>query len=308
MENQQRSWEDWATETFVGSNYYYYKTKWKNQTPDRSFSSWSWDTFFFPFFWLAYRKMYLYSFLFFIVSIPALIIPFAGIILHCLIGFYANYLYFKRCNKMIQKASQYDNEEARLYLLKHGGISPLGLIFSILFVICLLGVILGGIISIGANSYTSATPTVTDYEVTSTNKEIIVTAPIDYKQDTDSKYDLYLSDDSNNFELVFDIFSKENYTDSVNEQYFMDLMVETFKSSYTMQPVTDKELLILDHQAPQALYTSTSGISVSYLYFTCEKFDQYYVLTIFSISPSEWNSKKDEIADAISSVRPNDTL
>jgi hypothetical protein len=209
---------------------------------------------------------------------------------------------------MIQKASQYDNEEARLYLLKHGGISPLGLIFSILFVICLSGVILGGIISIGAKSYTSTAPTVTDYEVTSTNKEIIVTTPIDYKQDTASKYDLYLSDDSNNSELVFDIFSKENYTDSVNEQYFMDLMVETFKSSYTMQPVTDKELLILDHQAPQALYTSTSGISVSYFYFTCEKLDQYYVLTIFSISPSEWNSKKDEIADAISSVRPNDTL
>lgn len=75
-----------------------------------------------------------------------------------------------------------------------------------------------------------------------------------------------------------------------------------------MRPVNNKELLALDHQAPQALYTAASGIHVSYFYFTCEKFDQYYVLTTFTISPSDWDYIKDKIANTISSVRPNDSI
>lgn len=232
MENNQKSWEDWATETFVGDNYYYYKTKWEHKNPNRAFTSWNWAAFFFPFYWMVFRKMYLYAFLFLIVSIVGGIIPFSGIVFHCLLSSYANYLYFKRSNAVVQTASQYSNDEARMHLNKHGGTSVMGLILSITIVISLVGLIFWGLMTLGENSDTASAPRPTTYEVTSDNNEIIVTAPIDYDQETESGIDLYLTDNIHDSELMFNIFPKENYTDTVNEQYFVDLMVEHLKSSY----------------------------------------------------------------------------
>jgi hypothetical protein len=307
MENQQRSWEDWATETFVGSNYYYYKTKWEHQTPDRSFTSWNWAAFFVPFYWMIYRKMYLYAFLFFIASIVGTIFP-IGLIFHCLVGVFANYLYLKTCNTTIKTASQYNNENAMTYIKKKGGTNGLGVILTIVSIFVVSIMIFLGIILLADNSDTSAVLNQNTYDAISLNKDIIVTAPNSYEQEVDDTNDLYLYDTIKSSELIFNVYYKDDYEDTVNEQYFMDLIKGYFESKYSLTPVNNKEMLTLDHQAPQTLYSTTIGTNILYFYFTCEKFDKYYVLTTFTIKPSDWDRVKGEISDAISSVRPNDTL
>lgn len=307
MENVQRTWEDWATETFVGDNYYYYKQKWEHQNPDHSFTSWNWAAFFFPFYWMVFRKMYLYSFLFLLASIFGFLFP-IGIILHCLVGAYGNYLYFKTCNLRIRTASQYSNDDAITYLNKRGGTSLIGVIISIVAILMVYGFIILSVILYANYSNTNSAESQNTYDVVSENKEIIVTAPIDYKQETEKGIDLYLVDNYNDSELIFNIYHKEDFTNTVNEQYFTDLMLEKLKSSYSMHPVNNKELLTLDHQAPQTLYSTTDGTGITYFYITCEEFDEYYVLTLFTITPSEWNYTKEKIANTISSVRPNDAL
>ncbi len=307
MENQQRSWEDWATETFVGSNYYYYKKKWEYQIPDRSFTSWNWAAFFFPFYWMIYRKMYLYSFLFFIAGIVGSIFP-VGLIFHCLIGVYGNYLYFKTCNNTIRTASQYNNENAIVYLKKKGGSNLLGVILTIVSFLVVTAMVFLGVILFADNSDTSSVSNQNTYDAISVNKDIIVTAPNNFEQEKDDINDLYLYDDIKNSELIFNVYYKDDYQDTVNEQYFIDLIKDYFDSKYSLSPVNNKEMLTLDHQAPQNLYTSTIGTNVLYFYFTCEKFDKYYVLTTFTIRPSDWNRVREEISDAISSVRPNDSI
>jgi uncharacterized membrane protein len=307
MENQQRSWEDWATETFVGSNYYYYKTKWEHQTPDRSFTSWNWAAFFVPFYWMIYRKMYLYAFLFFIASIVGTIFP-IGLIFHCLVGVFANYLYLKTCNTTIKTASQYNNENAMTYIKKKGGTNGLGVILTIVSIFVVSIMIFLGIILLADNSDTASVSNQNTYDAISVNKDIIVTAPYSYKQQENETYDIYLYNNIKDSEFLFKVYYKDDYQDTINEQYFIDETKEFFELKYSLTPVNNKEMLTLDHQAPQTLYCATIDSNIFYFYFTCEKFDKYYVLTTFTVKPSDWDRVKEKISDTISSVRPNDTL
>lgn len=222
-------------------------------------------------------------------------------------GVYGNYLYLKTCNTTIRTASQYSNNDAVTYIKKKGGTNSLGVILTIVAILVVTGTILLGLILLADTDTTSA-PNENTYNAISVNKEIIATAPKSYEQETDNSNDLYLYDDIKDSELIFNIFYKDDYKDTVNEQYFMDKMIDYFNTEYTLSPVNNKEMLTLDHQAPQTLYKSTIGTNILYFYFTCEKFEKYYVLTTFTVRPSDWDRTSKEIADTISSVRPNDTL
>jgi hypothetical protein len=307
MDNEQKTWENWATETFVGPNYYYYKTKWEHHTSDKSFTSWNWVAFFFPYYWMAFRKMYLYAFLIFIGSILGIFIPFAGLALHCLSGAYGNYLYLKKCHSAIKTASQYNNEEAGAYLTKQGKTSIQALILSIVIIISIVAVILLGVIFIGFDS-DSTTSTGNTFEITTQNETIEVKAPKYYKCENNTDNEIYLTNSARNSELLFYTYYKKDYADFVNEQHFIDSIVEQLKQDYAISPVNSEKLLTLDHQAPQSLYAFADGIMVNYIYVTCERFDQYYVLSLYNSSVSDWSSTKDEIAEIISSVRPKDSL
>ncbi len=306
MENEQRTWEDWATEAFVGNNYYYYKTKWEHQNPDKSFTSWNWVAFFFPYYWLAFRKMYLNAFLFFIVNLLGSLIPFVGIAIHCLMGCYGNYLYLKRCRSTIHTASQYTNEEAKTYLNRQGGTSVLGLIVSILAMIASAALIIWALFTIGSAQETEEPSKQNTYDVVSINQDIIVSAPDDFEKSEEYGHDIYLT--NYNSELIINIFQKKDYVDLVNEQYFMDLMIESLQEDYTLEPANNEALLSLDHQSPQALYSAYANGEKFYFYFTCEKFDEYYVQTIYTTPLSSWRSDKEQIADMVSSIRPNDSM
>lgn len=80
------------------------------------------------------------------------------------------------------------------------------------------------------------------------------------------------------------------------------------QNTYDVISNNNETLLSLDHQAPQSLYSASANGNIFYFYFTCEKFDQYYVQTIYTTPPSSWRSDKEKITEMISSIRPNDTL
>lgn len=144
------------------------------------------------------------------------------------------------------------------------------------------------------------------YDVISKINDIIVTAPDDFESSDEYGHDIYLT--NYNSELIINLFQKEDYVDLVNEQYFMDLMIESLQEDYTLEPANNEALLSLDHQAPQALYSTDANGEKFYFYFTCEKFDQYYVQIIYTTPPSSWRSCKEQIADMISSIRPNNSI
>lgn len=121
MEIEQQLRVDWATELFVGEKSYYYKRQWQDRVPGQSFTSWNWVAFFFPFYWLIARKMYLKAFIVFLISIFVWIIPFGGVAVHVIVGLYANHFYFQKYNLIIQIALSYLRDEAEEYLKKHGG-------------------------------------------------------------------------------------------------------------------------------------------------------------------------------------------
>lgn len=49
---------------FIGKNYEYFDRKWKTAALKKSKQSWNWAAFFLPLPWIAYRKMYLYCWIF----------------------------------------------------------------------------------------------------------------------------------------------------------------------------------------------------------------------------------------------------
>lgn len=323
MENQQQTWEDWAAEIFVGDNYYYYKKKWENQRPDCSFSSWNWAAFFFPYYWLAFRKMYIYAFIVIIGSLLSSIIPFGGIVIHGVTGVYANYWYYNKCRTAVKTASQYSDEDAIIYLKKQGGTSGLSLVLSIVILVLIISALFTGFYafykytdSTDASSVeltlpsgeTAAAPETATYEVSTKGGEIIYTVPEYYKQTEYENPDLFLSSDYNGLTLISYVYRQEDFDETVNEIYFIEETVKQYSEEYILEPVTDTVLPVLDSDATQVLYSNAAEGIVTYYYLTCEKMDNYYVLTVSISSPSNWFRYQDEIVEIISSAALNMTI
>lgn len=147
-----------------------------------------------------------------------------------------------------------------------------------------------------------------NFETTVQNESIEVTAPKYYKCENNSENEIYFTNSVRNTELLFYTYYKKDYANYVNEQYLIDSIIEQLKKEHAFSPVTNEKLLTLDHQAPQFLYAFADGIIVHYIYITCEKFDDYYVLSLYNTSISDWNSTKDEITEIISSVKPKSSM
>jgi hypothetical protein len=327
MENQQQTWEDWATEIFVGDNYYYYKDKWKNQKPDRSFTSWNWVAFFFPYYWMAFRKMYIYAFLVIIGSLISYIIPFGGIILHVIAGVYANYWYYNKCSIAVKTASQYTNEDAIAYLKKQGGTSGLSLVLSIVIIVLIVSIGFGGLYafykysdSTDATSIestlspnesalspaetTTAAEKIT-YDITTKGGEITYTVPEGYETLEYENPDLFLNATAHGVSIISYVYRQEDFDDSVNEAYFIEETAKIYSEDYALEPVTDTALPVLDSEALQALYSNADEGIISYYYITCEKIDNYFVLTLAITSPSNWLKYQNEIVEISSSATLN---
>jgi hypothetical protein len=66
---------------------------------DRFSATWHWPAFFFVFWWLLYRKMYLWAFVYFIL----LLIPYANVAAWITLAISGNYLYYRYGKREILK-------------------------------------------------------------------------------------------------------------------------------------------------------------------------------------------------------------
>lgn len=121
---------DFELSLFIGEKKKdYYLAKWtKAGTSNKgNFMSWNWASFFGSFLWLAYRKMYLYSFIIaFAFIFISLVFPSANtifIVIPFLVGIFGNSLYYAFANKKIMKvkSSIGDNDAQQNMIKKKGG-------------------------------------------------------------------------------------------------------------------------------------------------------------------------------------------
>lgn len=119
---------------FVGPNYEYYVRKWKILQGKRSPNSWNWAAFFAGLAWMAYRKMYRYSW-FFIAAIvveelfelafnfPASLSNAINIAIAATYGWQGNYWYKLHCERKLREIapSGVADNAARLCIAREGG-------------------------------------------------------------------------------------------------------------------------------------------------------------------------------------------
>lgn len=126
--------EDYAL--FIGKNADKYLAKFKkfNLTGEDSFAAtWHWPAFFVPFFWLLYRKLYLWALLVFIVGL----IPYVGFAAMVVFGISANYLYYTHAkNKLLEvKTAQPASDVQRVAAIaRRGGVNSLVVIIPVVMI------------------------------------------------------------------------------------------------------------------------------------------------------------------------------
>lgn len=337
MEKELQSRDDWEMELFVGEKYDYYKKQWQDRNPDQSFTSWNWVAFFFPLYWLIARKMYRNAFIVFLVSIFAWIIPLGGLAVNIILALYANYFYYQKYNSAKQAIQGYLRGDAEEYLKKHGGTNIPAVFITVFVLIFIISIGIGVVLFVAGSEDKKASATVassnevstigesapevisieesapnvasieeTTYEITTKGDELIYTIPTYFSQKNDSESDLYLVSDSGIQIVMISLYNMDDYSEFVDEQYFIDAISETLINSddFTgVKEVSDVALLPLDGQTPQILYSMTEGGSVFYDYITCRKVGNFYAFTQALILPSQWEKDKQQIENIILSAK-----
>ena len=120
---------------FVGDNQTYYLQKWRVSFDPGRNSGWNWVAFFFTPIWFAYRKMYGYATLVFLLQnvMGFFTGGIIGLICAILGGYWGNALYYKHAEKAISLAKMTaPNEELRrMHIQQAGGTSMAGMILTI---------------------------------------------------------------------------------------------------------------------------------------------------------------------------------
>ncbi|WP_141529108.1 DUF2628 domain-containing protein [Bacillus cereus] len=127
----------------VQKNTAYYDFKWgKIENPAQG-NTWNWVAFFFPTFWLAYRKMYKLFIIFALLAIPSIVIPpFIDIPdgiyvtfnlalqlgMMIFTGWQGNRLYYKHAVRVFRKGEDASDHEKAYFLQSKGGVSIAGMI------------------------------------------------------------------------------------------------------------------------------------------------------------------------------------
>ena len=124
-----------AIRIFVGKNFDYFKLKWKVAEQKKNNQSWNWAAFFMMLSWLAYRKMYLYSWIFigavgveelcdFVFSVPDHLSHTITVAIATAFGCQGNHCYKLHVEKKVTEIiNRYPPEQARIELQKQGGTS-----------------------------------------------------------------------------------------------------------------------------------------------------------------------------------------
>lgn len=141
---------------FLQKNEFFYIGKFNTMAASNGKVSWNWPAFLAGFFWMIYRKMYLFAAAYFGISLvlSAIKIPFIGIILMVCSGLFGNLLYKNTVDKHMSIARSMPEPGRRSYILAKGGTNLaaaliiLG-IFVLLMIIAVIVIVsvMGGIYS-----------------------------------------------------------------------------------------------------------------------------------------------------------------
>jgi len=117
---------------FIGDNYDFYFRKKSTIQQKRSIVSWNWCSFLFGYYWLFYRKMYLYGFTYlFIAFLLSIVLLPTGIFLGIAIGMFGNHLYLKYAESKVAIAKNMDPVNKSAFIQKKGGTSGLAVFLLI---------------------------------------------------------------------------------------------------------------------------------------------------------------------------------
>lgn len=129
---------------FIGKNSEKYLrkfTKFRRNGTDGFAATWNWPAFLVPFYWMLYRKLYLWALLVFVLGI----IPIVNILSHIAFGACGNFIYYKHAGKKLRKideARSYASEAQRAAAIaRAGGVNKYILTVLILIMIMIIGIL-----------------------------------------------------------------------------------------------------------------------------------------------------------------------
>ena len=125
-------------ERLIGSKTEYYLPRFEKMETLNSITDWNWAAFFFGFWWMLYRKMYVFGAVALVVTelLSLLTIPGLGLLVSLAVGVVGNYLYMKDVNNRTDKAMDLQPEERELYIQKNSGTGWTGVVVA--FVVFLI--------------------------------------------------------------------------------------------------------------------------------------------------------------------------
>lgn len=125
-------------ERLIGSKTEYYLPRFEKMETLNSFTDWNWAAFFFGFWWMLYRKMYVFGAVALVVTelLSMLTIPGLGLLVSLAVGVVGNFLYMKDINNRTDKAMDLQPEERELYIQKNSGTGWTGVVVA--FVVFLI--------------------------------------------------------------------------------------------------------------------------------------------------------------------------
>ena len=129
-------------ERLIGSKTEYYLPRFEKMETLNSITDWNWAAFFFGFWWMLYRKMYVFGAVALAVTelLSLLTIPGLGLLVSLAVGVVGNFLYMKDINNRTDKAMDMQPEERELYIQKNSGTGWAGVVvaFAVFLVLGML--------------------------------------------------------------------------------------------------------------------------------------------------------------------------
>ena len=119
-------------ERLIGSKTEYYLPRFEKMETLNSITDWNWAAFFFGFWWMLYRKMYVFGAVALVVTelLSMLTIPGLGLLVSLAVGVVGNFLYMKDINNRTDKAMDLQPEERELYIQKNSGTGWTGVVVA----------------------------------------------------------------------------------------------------------------------------------------------------------------------------------
>ena len=129
-------------ERLIGSKTEYYLPRFEKMETLNSITDWNWAAFFFGFWWMLYRKMYVFGAVALVVTelLSMLTIPGLGLLVSLAVGVVGNFLYMKDINNRTDKAMDLQPEEREVYIQKNSGTGWTGVVVAFV-VFLILGMI-----------------------------------------------------------------------------------------------------------------------------------------------------------------------